>query len=259
MLKIGLAKADITPRAGIEMSGFAKRVQPSVGVNDPLYATVLVVEDDATTIAVTACDLLCVPADLTSEVRAKAEALAGIPASHVTVHCTHTHYGPRVPGADGAAGFERAYREYLIWQLVGLIREAKSAVQPARMKIGLGESDIGVNRRERTADGRIVLGSNPEGPVDRSVGVCRIETPAGEPLAALISFAAHPVGQDTQIRRISADYVGCTRRVVEELTGAPCLFWQGACGNVNVVSAEADYATASICKPHARIPRAPPG
>ncbi|HUU42896.1 MAG TPA: neutral/alkaline non-lysosomal ceramidase N-terminal domain-containing protein [Planctomycetota bacterium] len=244
MLRIGLARADITPRTDIEMSGFGKRIQPSLGVNDPLGATALVAADGETVIAAVDCDLLCVPADFTAEVRAQAEALAGIPARHVTVHCTHTHYGPRIPGADAGPGPERAYRESLIRQLVGLIRKAKSTMQPARMKIGLGKSDIGVNRREKTADGRVVLGVNPDGPVDRTVGVCRIETATGEPLAAVVSFATHPVGQDAQIRMISADYVGCTRRVVEEATGAPCLFWQGACGNINIVSAETDYAAA---------------
>ncbi|HUW55340.1 MAG TPA: neutral/alkaline non-lysosomal ceramidase N-terminal domain-containing protein, partial [Planctomycetota bacterium] len=97
MLKIGLARADITPRAGIEMSGFGKRIQPSLGVNDPLYATALVAADGETVIVAVDCDLLCVPADFTAEVRARAASLAGISASHVTVHCTHTHYGPRVP------------------------------------------------------------------------------------------------------------------------------------------------------------------
>jgi hypothetical protein len=134
-----------------------------------------------------------------------------------------------------------------------LISEAKADMQPARMKMGLGQCDIGVNRRERAPDGRIVLGTNPEGPVDRTVGVCRIETQKGKPLAALVSFAAHPVGQDVQIRRISADYVGCTRRVVQEMTGVPCLFWQGAAGNVNIVSAETDYAAA--CSSGTRLGR----
>src|SRR5512138_364725 len=99
MLKIGLAKADITPRAGIELSGFGKRVQPSLGVTDPIHATALVLDDGPTRIAAIDCDLLCVPADLTAEVRAKAAARAGVPESHLMISCTHTHYGPRVVGA----------------------------------------------------------------------------------------------------------------------------------------------------------------
>ena len=31
MLNVGIAKADITPRAGIAMGGFGKRIQPSLG------------------------------------------------------------------------------------------------------------------------------------------------------------------------------------------------------------------------------------
>jgi hypothetical protein len=46
------------------------------------------------------------------------------------------------------------------------------------------------------------------------------------------------------MRMISADYPGRARRVVEELTGAPCLFFQGACGNVNSIRMENDYEPA---------------
>jgi hypothetical protein len=249
MLRIGLARADITPRAGIEMAGFGKRIQPSIGVSDPLYATALVAGDEKTIVAVVDCDLLGVGAAFTAEVRGKVEPLAGIPGRNVMIVCTHTHYGPTIPrdGADSPPShstYEWAYREYLVFQLAGLVYEAKAGMQPALMKIGLGQSDIGVNRREKTADGRIVFGNNPQGPVDRTVGVCRIETAAGKPMATLVNFTCHPNGQDAQIRMISADYVGCMRRVVQDVTGAPCLFWQGAAGNVSIVSAETEYSAA---------------
>jgi len=249
MLKIGLARADITPHAGIEMAGFGKRIQPSVGVNDPLYATALVATDETTAVAVVDCDLLGVRADFTSEVRGKIEPLAGIPGPNVMIVCTHTHYGPTIPRGDAGSPasrstYEWAYREHLAFQLAGLVYEAKANMEPVRLRTGMGRCDVGVNRREKTADGRIVFGNNPQGPVDRAVGVCRIDTAAGKPLAALVNFTAHPNGQDAQIRKISADYVGCMRRVVQDITGASCLFLQGAAGNVSIQSAETDYSAA---------------
>jgi hypothetical protein len=153
--------------------------------------------------------------------------------------------------AQRPGSYEKSYRDYLIHQLAGLIYEAKSNLQPARMRVGMGQCDIGVNRRQKTVDGQIILGENPSGPVDRTVGVCRIETAAGQPLATLVNFATHPVGQDVQVRKVSADYVGCMRRVVQDATGAPCLFWQGACGNINILSAETDYA--NVCARGTRL------
>ena len=249
MLKMGVARADITPRAGIRMSGFGKRIQPSLGVNDPLYATALVAAAEDSVIAVLDCDLLFVTADFTAEMRERIEALTGIPGRNVMISCTHTHYGPQIPGAVAGAAqsppaYEQAYRANLLHQLAGLVYEAKAGMQPVRLRIGRGQSDIGINRRTKAADGRIVFGENHEAVVDRTVGVCRIDTAEGAPLAVVVNFTAHPVGQDAQIRRISADYVGCTRRAVQEATDALCVFWQGAAGNVNVRSAETDYPTA---------------
>ncbi len=244
MLKVGVARADITSHAGIEMAGFGKRIQPSLGVNDPLYATVLVADDGRTIVAVVDCDLVFVSADFTAALREKAGRLAGVPPANIMITCTHTHYGPRIASAatNGVQSYEQAYREWLVYQLAGLIYEAKANLKPAQMRWGLGQSDIGINRREKTADGKIILGENPSGAIDRSVGVCRIDTPEGTPLVTVVNFATHPVGQDVQVRKISADYVGALRRSMEQTTGAPCMFWQGACGNINILKAETDYA-----------------
>lgn len=246
MLKVGVARADITPHAGIEMAGFGKRIQPSLGVNDPIYATAMVADDGVTTVAVVDCDLVFVSADFTAALREKAERLSGIAGANIMITSTHTHYGPRLAsgGENAKQSYEGAYREWLLYQLAGLIFEAKANLKPAQMRWGLGQCDIGVNRREKTADGKVILGENPSGPIDRSVGVCRIDTIDGAPLATVVNFATHPVSQDVQVRKISADYVGRTRQVVEEATGVPCLFWQGACGNINILKAESDYANA---------------
>ncbi len=249
MLEIGLARGEITPHAGVKMVGFGKRVQPSLGVNDPLYATVLAATDGKNFATVINCDLLGVGDDFTSQVREKVLALAGIPGPSVMICCTHTHYGPLMPRVEATSPpspvtYEWAYRENLAFQLAGLVYEAKANLQPARLSVGLGQCDIGVNRREMTPDGRIIFGENPHGPIDRAVLVCRIETAAGRPLAALVNFTAHANGLDAQDRKISADYVGCMRRVAEPAAGAPCLFLQGAAGNVSLRSAETTYANA---------------
>jgi neutral ceramidase len=37
-MKVGVSQIDITPKPGVELSGFAARTQPSIGVLDPLFA-----------------------------------------------------------------------------------------------------------------------------------------------------------------------------------------------------------------------------
>jgi hypothetical protein len=110
---------------------------------------------------------------------------------------------------------------------------ATRELQPVRMRWGAADSDIGINRREVRPDGRVVIGHNPAGPVDRAVRVARFDRQDGRPLAILVNDACHPVVFGSDSMAISADYVGHTRAVVEHATGAVMLFVQGACGDIN--------------------------
>jgi len=244
-LKAGVARATITPPVGIQLVGFAGR-GPSDGFHDHLYATALALSDGRTKAVLITCDLIGLEADLVRELREEIARRTDIPAGNVVLSCTHTHYGPSVglphhgePDPDVAA-----YGANLKFLLAGAAQEANATLQDVRLGVGRGEAHIGINRRERRADGSIWLGQNPAGPVDREVGVIRFDTGGGRPLATLVNFACHPVCQAGTTTLISADYPGRTREVVEQLTGAPCLFVQGAGANVNPVEMEPRYEPA---------------
>ena len=49
----------------------------------------------------------------------------------------------------------------------------------------------------------------------------------------MLNYACHPVSLGSRCTDISADFPGTARRLVEEQTGAMCLFLQGAAGNIN--------------------------
>jgi hypothetical protein len=63
--------------------------------------------------------------------------------------------------------------------------------------------------------------------------VARIETTAGKPIAHLVNFAAHPTMLDARLHKFSADYPGALAGLVEKETGVPCLFLQGAAGDLS--------------------------
>jgi neutral ceramidase len=90
----------------------------------------------------------------------------------------------------------------------------------------------------------VILGQNPEGAIDRAVGVLRIDTVDGAPLACVVNHQTHPVSQTGQVDHISADYPGRAREVVEALTGATFLFLQGACGDINASIMKPTYESA---------------
>ena len=247
MIKMGVSHAYITPPVGAKIDGFAAREPSSTGVSDNLKVISLVVSDGETKAAVVSCDLLDVDANLVNEIRAETNKRTSIPRKNISVACTHTHYGPTVSKFNaffkGSADIA-AYRAGLKFHIAGTINEACANTQETISGVGWGTSSIGVNRRERQLDGRIIIGQNREKPVDRQVGVMRFLSSDGKPLACIVNFACHPVCQTWASRFVSADYPGKTREVVETLTGARCMFLQGACGDINPVLMQLSYEPA---------------
>jgi len=117
--------------------------------------------------------------------------------------------------------------------LVGVASMAVDRLQPARFGARTGHAQIGINRRERLPDGRILIGENPDGPVDHDVGVIRIDDLDGQSIATVMTAAAHTIVLGPKTSQLSPDYVGPARAIVERATGAPSLFFQGAAGNVS--------------------------
>jgi hypothetical protein len=230
---LGVARVNITPPTGIPMVGFAGR-EGATETHDPLTATALGCVFAETRAVLICLDLLGLRAETVAEFRQAVAAAAQVDPGHVILACAHNHYGPAVD-RNTEAEIVAAYRENLKHLLAGVARQALDQARPARVGVGWGTSDVGINRRERSADGQIILGQNPSGPVDRQVGVARLDDADGRPLATLVNFACHPVCQGGQMQALSADYPGRVREVVESLTGAPCLFLQGACGNINPI------------------------
>lgn len=244
-LSAGMARVTITPPVGMPMMGFAGRGSAS-DIHDDLTATALVLESapageggegpaaGVCRLAIIACELLFLRPD---EVRATREAvgrLTGVPPEHVVIACSHTHYGPLTePGRDEQAAQVEAYLANLVHLLAGAVAMARARAVPCRLGFGQGSVQVGINRRERTPEGEIILGQNPAGPVDPRVAVLRIDGMDGRPVGSILNYACHPVSLGSQCTEISADFPGVARRLIEEQTGAPCLFLQGATGNIN--------------------------
>jgi hypothetical protein len=148
---------------------------------------------------------------------------------------THNHAGPP-PSAwnwtrEGQAALD-GYYALLPEYAAGAARVARASLRPARVAAGSGESQVAVNRREIAPDGRPVTGVNPEGPIDPQVFVLRIDGMEGGPLAAVVGYTMHPTTLGPGNRLISPDWPGHLKRTVETITGATCLFAQGATGNI---------------------------
>ena len=246
-LTAGVARTDITPPLGFRMQGAMRRTEGASGVQAPLLATCLVLADDEKKLALVDCDLIGFDVPLASEIRGRIGEGIGIPAANVILGCTHTHNGPcTFRGALGGVhdiGGEAweiaaldAYIGNLELQLTGIAKLADASRRPARARAGEGRARVGINREEVDASGRTFVGRNPEGTSDHSVPVLRIDDLQGSAVAVLTGYAAHPVVMGYEIYDYTPDYPGVVRRIVEQVTGATCLFLTGAAGNQAALS-----------------------
>lgn len=99
---------------------------------------------------------------------------------------------------------------------------------------GVTTGDIGVNRRERTSDGRAKMGTNIDGVVDKRIGMLAIRDAETKELSGIVVFCtAHPNVLKGDSDVLSADYPGMTREILEKTVNCPVMIVQGAAGNVN--------------------------
>ena len=220
-LRAGAARIDITPPTGHAMWGYAARKDaPSEGVLDPLQARALVLAAGKQRIAIVSLDLGRPPTRASFATIREQVKKAGI--DQLFLVASHTHNGP-VLELDNWPTPQTSYVRQLEKKLVALILEAVDNLKPARIGVASREIPFNRNRHSKRA----------EKPVDRELLVLRVEDAQGKPLAHAVNFAAHPTMIDAHSSKFSADYPGVLARVVEKETGVPCLFLQGAAGDLS--------------------------
>ncbi len=242
MLYAGIARTDITPPPGIAHAGWgAQTHQRATGVDLPLWATAIALSDGAQTVVIVDLDLVYIWDNEAPAVMQAVARLTGLPQSHIRVSYTHTHSGP-INGINWSSWIKEgsemvaAYDAIIQHQVAGVAHAALQRMRPARIAAGAGQARIAVNRRfQRPEDGVVIVGRNWSGAVDPEVKIVRIDTEDGQPLAALVNYSCHPITVGPDCTLITPDYPGVVKRVVEQNTGATCLFLQGAAGNVGPI------------------------
>jgi len=240
-LLAGVARADITPPAGIAHLNWGSQTHVEAAGIDPagMIATALVLSDGRQKFAMVDIDAISVEG--LEDVIPIAAARTGIPAGHIRLAASHTHAGPsvssvRIPMGMDITQHQRTYDAHIAVvkeKIVGAILEATSKLETAHLHGAKGTGTININRRVRAAGGNPpAVGRNPEGFVDRDLVVARIDDARGRPIAVLVNFQCHGTVLAYENKLISPDWIGTMRRVVEQaLPGAKCLFLQGAAGN----------------------------
>src|SRR5690606_20500501 len=221
-LRVGAARADLTP---------TELPANYVGVNDPVYARAIVLDNGETRAALLSLDAGGIPTPLWQEVATRVERELAIPAAQLLMGATHTHSVPRQTGPD------------YVDKVVQSVREAAARLQPARMVWGTGVSYINVNRTMVKPDtGRWGEGPNYEGPSDKTVAVLSFDTLDGQPIAVYYNYAVHAVISG-QLDEVSGDIPGASSRYIETALGgdAVALWSLGAAGDQNPIFFQQTY------------------
>jgi hypothetical protein len=228
-LRAGASRIDYTPRGAQMPASFN-------GVLDPIFVRSLVLDNGSTRAALVAIDAGAMPADLYKKVAARAAAELKIPANQLLMSASHTH---SVPFRLDDKVEETVMRS---------LRDSVARLQPARIAWGTGVSYINVNRdRVDPKTNRWWEGPNYDGTSDKTVAVLRVETLAGEPIAAYYNYAVHGVITGT-LDMISGDIPGAASRYIEESMGedAVALWTSGAAGDQNPIYFNQTYELRDI-------------
>lgn len=226
--KAGVARRDITPREPVPMWGYGDRHDKlSEGRLDPLSAAALVLQIGEQKLAIVGLDLGRAPAEASLQrIRQRIKAEAGI--EHSFIAGSHSHHTPVLELTDapgkGKGRFDAAIRYYAQMEdgIVAAIVEANQKLVPAKLAAGSVQlADFNRNRHTKL---------EPK-PSDRELAVLRLDDAQGKPLAVLVNFTAHPTMIPSSTLKFSADYVGALKAAVEQVTGAPAIFMQGAAGD----------------------------
>jgi hypothetical protein len=164
---------------------------------------------------------------------------AGVPRETLVVVFSHTHSAglmglerQNLPGGELIPG----YLKQLYQKIAQLIAEATAALVPAQIVYGTGSCNLAAQRDHWDAERELyVCGYNPGAAADDTVLVARVTDENERTLATLVNYACHPTTLAWGNTLISPDFPGAMREVVEAATDAPCVFLQGASGDLGPV------------------------
>jgi len=225
----GVARIDVTPEEPLRLCGYAARQEPFEDVARPLHAKALALggEGEQPLSLLVTVDAIGVPASLTEALAKRLESQLDLDRAHLTVAASHTHAAPTLrdcipflfdpPLAGAEAEAVDRYTDRLLDDIEAVALEAAAARRPCRLSWGKGSVDFAVNRRLLDEDGQWKgFGHQPDGPVDHSLPLLRVDDESGEPVAVLVNYACHCTTMGGAFNRVHGDWAGAAQAAIEE-------------------------------------------
>lgn len=230
-IRVGLSLVDITPPIGGLTTGYSS-AKPTDGIHDPVSGRVMVLQSDQQCVALVVCDL-CIYNSAWLH-----EQIDAIGVDQLLLMNTHTHAGPKLSQNEFPSP-EQPWRETVDRRLLDAIKEAKQNMFTGFFLASESQIQLGYNRLVHRGDHSVTHFENPQripyGSVDPQVGVIRVTDDQQKVRAVVVNYACHPVVLGPRNQKISADYPGVMREIIEQEYGDDCIciFIQGGGGDIN--------------------------
>jgi Neutral/alkaline non-lysosomal ceramidase, N-terminal len=220
-LRAGAARVELAPAAA------SARYD-----HEHVYIRVIVLDNGATRGALIGADMGNMPEDVWQDASKKIAMELNCPVENIIMSATHTHsgFGRGESGAQPASTVTPTASVML-----DAVRQAKARLQPARMGYGTGMAYLNVNRDAINPETHLwTQAPDLLAASDKTVAVLKFETLTGQPIAAYVNYAMHPVNGYLS-GFLSADYAGAMSRYVEQAYDDKmvAVFTQGASGDQN--------------------------
>jgi hypothetical protein len=203
-MNVGAAEIDVTPAVGVELSGYAARLQPAVGVLDPIFVRAIFIEDDNQRLLWLSADVIALPQAIVESFRGWARQELQLDASQVLLSATHTHAAPATISLTGCGRCSEAFLLNLRDGMKHAARQAMARPEPCRVAVVQQELRLAIDRRN--------MPSAHVDPIVTAVGFVRVD---GTFLAACLNYAMHRRGAEPREpahqRRLARPRVGEAR------------------------------------------------
>lgn len=235
----GVDESIINPPLGIYFRNWgASKWDNAIGVHKPLKMQCLVMKGDAINAL-----LVLFTADLGWWINAEDESTIRryildyfhLDEAQLIFALSHTHAGPSIcsndkdkPGGD----FIVDYLKYLKETMVTLLKNAMGKLEGGTLAWEYGKCGLATNRDLPIGNNRFLVGFNPEKKADDTLLLLHVRNDKKQNIASLVNYACHPTTLAHENRYLSPDYIGEMRDVIGQHTAAPCLFLQGASGEL---------------------------
>jgi len=202
--------------------------------HEHLYVRSIVLDNGVTRAALLNADLGNMPEEVWANARKQIAEELKCPVENIIMSAIHTHSGvPAGPPASAAPAMPPAAT--VVSAMLDAVRQAQAKLQLAQVAFGTGFSYLNTNRDAVSDEThRGTQAPNLNAVSDKTVAVVTFTTPAGDPIAAYVNYAMHPIN-GYLVGITSADFPGAASRYVEQAFDDKMVmvFSQGASGDQN--------------------------